>query len=47
MPKESIHKNIELPEQAEIGTARSVYNNGVLEVTFNVKKKESSPREKR
>jgi len=40
------HKNIELPEQAEIETARSVYNNGVLEVTFNVKKKEAKPKGK-
>jgi HSP20 family protein len=40
------HKNIELPEQAEIETARSVYNNGVLEVTFNVKKKEVKPKGK-
>ncbi len=40
------HKNIELPEQAEIETAKSVYNNGVLEVTFNVKKKEIKPKGK-
>ena len=40
------HKNIELPEQAEIETAKSVYNNGVLEVTFNVKKKEAKPKGK-
>ena len=40
------HKNIELPEQAEIETARSVYNNGVLEVTFNVKKNEAKPKGK-
>jgi HSP20 family protein len=40
------HKNIELPEQAEIETARSVYNNGVLEVTFNIKKKEAKPKGK-
>ncbi|WP_458745962.1 archaeal heat shock protein Hsp20 [Candidatus Nitrosocosmicus sp. T] len=40
------HKNIELPEQAEIETARSVYNNGVLEVTFNVKKKEAKSKRK-
>ncbi|HEU5120390.1 MAG TPA: Hsp20/alpha crystallin family protein, partial [Candidatus Nitrosocosmicus sp.] len=39
------HKNIELPEQVEIETARSVYNNGVLEVTFNVKK-ETKPKGK-
>jgi HSP20 family protein len=32
------YKNIELPEQAEIETARSAYNNGVLEITFNKKK---------
>jgi len=40
------HKNIELPEQAEIETAKSVYNNGVLEVTFNIKKKEAKPKGK-
>ena len=40
------HKNIELPEQAEIETAKSTYNNGVLEVTFNVKKKEAKPKGK-
>ena len=40
------HKNIELPEQAEIETAKSVYNNGVLEVTFNVKKNEAKPKGK-
>ena len=32
------HKNIELPELAEIDTARSVYNNGILEITFDKKK---------
>ena len=32
------HKNIELPELADIETARSVYNNGVLEITFDKKK---------
>ena len=32
------HKNIELPELAEIETARSVYNNGILEITFDKKK---------
>jgi HSP20 family protein len=40
------YKSIELPEQAEIETARSVYNNGVLEVTFNLKKKEAKPKGK-
>lgn len=32
------HKIIDLPEQADIETARSVYNNGVLEITFDQKK---------
>jgi HSP20 family protein len=32
------HKNIDLPEEADIETARSVYNNGILEITFDKKK---------
>jgi HSP20 family protein len=32
------HKTIDLPEQADIQTARSAYNNGVLEITFDKKK---------
>ena len=32
------HKNIDLPEQADLETARSVYNNGILEITFDKKK---------
>ena len=32
------YKNIELPEQAEIETARSSYNNGILEITFDKRK---------
>jgi len=32
------HKNIDLPDQAEIDTARSAYNNGILEITFDKKK---------
>ncbi len=36
------HKNIDLPEQAEIETARSAYNNGILEITFD-KKKDTKP----
>ena len=44
--KRKYYKNIELPEQAEIETAKSVYNNGVLEVTFNIKKKEAKPKGK-
>ena len=32
------HKAVELPEEANIETARSTYNNGILEVTFDKKK---------
>jgi HSP20 family protein len=32
------HKTIDLPEQADIKTARSVYNNGILEITLDQKK---------
>lgn len=32
------HKKIDLPDQADIETARSVYNNGILEITFDKKK---------
>jgi HSP20 family protein len=32
------HKTIELPKDADIKTARSTYNNGILEMTFNKKK---------
>lgn len=40
------HKNVELPEEADIETARSTYNNGILEVTFDKKKKETKPKGK-
>jgi len=36
------HKVLNLPKSADIETARSTYNNGILEVTFD-KKKESKP----
>ena len=36
------HKIIDLPKQADLETARSTYNNGILEVTFD-KKKEIKP----
>ena len=39
------HKIIDLPKSAEIETARSTYNNGILEVTFD-KKKETKPKGK-
>jgi HSP20 family protein len=34
------HKTIELPDNTDIETARSAYNNGILEVTFDKKKTE-------
>jgi HSP20 family protein len=40
------HKIIDLPKSADIGTARSTYNNGILEVTFDKKKEESKPKGK-
>ena len=39
------HKVIELPTETDIDTAKSTYNNGILEVIFN-KKKESKPKGK-
>ena len=39
------HKIIDLPKQADLETARSTYNNGILEVTFD-KKKETKPKGK-
>jgi HSP20 family protein len=37
-PQRKYHKNIEIPKDADIETARSTYNNGILEVTFDKKK---------
>jgi HSP20 family protein len=39
------HKVIDLPKSTDIETARSTYNNGILEVTFD-KKKEEKPKGK-
>ena|SRR5690606_24818306 len=36
------HKIVDLPEQADLETAKSVYNNGILEITFD-KKKDDKP----
>ncbi|MGA7369582.1 MAG: archaeal heat shock protein Hsp20 [Nitrososphaeraceae archaeon] len=33
------HERIELPEEADLATAKSKYNNGILEITFNKKDK--------
>jgi HSP20 family protein len=40
------HKIINLPKQADLETARSTYNNGILEVTFDKKKEEQKPKGK-
>ncbi len=37
-PQRKYHKNIEIPKDADIETARSTYNNGILEVTFDKKR---------
>lgn len=40
------HRTVELPEEIDIDTAKSTYNNGILEITFTKKKKESKPKGK-
>jgi len=40
--KENITRYLIYPKQADIETAKSTYNNGILEVTFD-KKKENKP----
>jgi len=40
------HKVIDLPKQAVLETARSTYNNRILEVTFDKKKEEPKPKGK-
>jgi HSP20 family protein len=44
-PHRKYHKSIDLPEEADIETAKSKYNNGVLEIIFE-KKKETKPKGK-
>jgi HSP20 family protein len=44
-PTRKYRRTIELPEGVDIETARSKYNNGILEVTFN-KKKQTIPKGK-
>ena len=40
------HKILDLPKSADIETARSTYNNGILEVTFDKKKEQIKPKGK-
>lgn len=44
MPRK-YHETVELPEEADLATAKSKYNNGILEITFN-KKDKSKPKGK-
>ncbi len=38
-PQRKYHKTVELPPESDIETARSRYNNGILEITFDKKNK--------
>jgi len=42
-PDRKYHKKIEVPEDIDIDSARSNYNNGVLEITFK-KKEQQKPK---
>jgi HSP20 family protein len=44
-PQRKYHKKIDLPLEADLETAKSKYNNGILEITFD-KKKETKPQGK-
>ncbi|HEY6882941.1 MAG TPA: archaeal heat shock protein Hsp20 [Nitrososphaeraceae archaeon] len=44
-PKRKYHKAIEVPSETDIETARSTYNNGILEITFE-KKEQKKPKGK-
>ena len=42
------HRSVELPEETDVDSAKSTYNNGILEITFSKKKKEAKgPKEKK
>jgi HSP20 family protein len=43
--KRKYHRIVDLPSEADIETAKSTYNNGILEITFN-KKKQTKPKGK-
>jgi HSP20 family protein len=44
-PQRKYHKTVELPQDADIETVNSTYNNGILEITFN-KKENTKPKGK-
>jgi HSP20 family protein len=41
-PQRKCHKVIDLPQEADIETVKSIYNNGILEIVFNKKKQMKS-----
>lgn len=41
-PQRKYHKIIDLPPEADVETAKSKYNNGILEITFDKKKETKS-----
>jgi HSP20 family protein len=41
-PTRKYHKSIDLPTEVDVKTARSKYNNGILEITFDKKKETKS-----
>ena len=44
-PDRKYHEVIEIPPETDIETAKSVYNNGILEITFK-KKEQTKPKGK-
>lgn len=40
-PERKYSRDVELPVEVDVSTAKSTYKNGILEITFNKKKKES------
>lgn len=44
-PKRKYHEVIKIPQDADIETIKSTYNNGILEITFK-KKDQSKPKGK-
>lgn len=38
-PERKYHRTIEIPPETDIETAKSAYNNGILEITFNKKER--------
>ncbi len=41
-PQRKYHRSFEIPVETDIETARSSYNNGILEITFNKKEQAKS-----